>query len=59
MKYLSLVLRWRKVCWETRLRTDPDGYRFIKTPSGGSEMVYVPASWWTRVRMRKMMSIKK
>lgn len=27
-------LRGRKVCRETRLRTDPDGYRFIKTPSG-------------------------
>ena len=52
-------LKWRKVCRETRLRTDPDGYRFIKTPSWGSEMVYVPASGWTRVRMRKMLTIKK
>ncbi len=52
-------LRWRKVCWETRLRIDPDGYRFIKTPSWGSEMVYVPASGWTRVRMRKMLSVKR
>ena len=52
-------LRGRKVCRETRLRIDPDGYRFIKTPSGGSEMVYVPASGWTRVRMRKMLSVKR
>ena len=52
-------LRWRKVCWETRLRVDPDGYRFIKTPSGGSEMVYVPASGWTRVRLRNMLTMKK
>lgn len=52
-------LRGRKVCRETRLRIDPDGYRFIKTPSWGSEMVYVPASGWTRVRLRKMLSVKK
>jgi hypothetical protein len=37
-------IRGRKVCRETRLRIDPDGYRYIKTPSGGSEMVYVPSS---------------
>lgn len=52
-------LRGRKTCRETRLRIDPDGYRFIKTPSGGSEMVYVPASGWTRVRLRKMLTVKK
>ena len=48
-------LRGRKVCWETRLRTDPDGYRYIRTPAGGSEMVSAPASGWTRGKMRKMM----
>ncbi len=47
-------LRGRKVCWETRLRTDPDGYRYIRTPAGGSEMVMAPASGWTRTKMRKM-----
>lgn len=47
-------LRGRKVCWETRLRIDPDGYRYIRTPSGGSEMVSAPASGWTRGKMRKM-----
>ena len=52
-------LRWRKVCWETRLRVDPDGYRFIKTPSWGSEMVYVPANGWTRGRLRKVLTMKK
>ena len=52
-------LRGRKVCRETRLRIDPDGYRFIKTPSWGSDMVFVPANWWTRGRLRKVMSIKK
>ena len=52
-------LRGRKVCWETRLRVDPDGYRFIKTPSGGSEMVYVPANGWTRGRLRKVLTMKK
>lgn len=47
-------LRGRKVCWETRLRIDPDGYRYIRTPAGGSEMVSAPMSWWTRGKMRKM-----
>jgi len=46
-------LRGRKICRETRLRTDPDGYRFIKTPSGGSEVVDAPQSGWTRSRLRK------
>jgi len=46
-------LRGRKICWETRLRIDPDGYRFIRTPSGGSEMVEVPISGWMRNRLRK------
>ena len=27
-------MRGRKICWETRLRIDPDGYRYIRTPSG-------------------------
>ena len=48
-------LRGRKVCWETRLRTDPDGYRYIRTPSGGSEMVIAPSSGWTRTKMKKIM----
>ena len=52
-------LRGRKVCWETRLRVDPDGYRFIKTPSWGSEMVYVPANGRTRGRLRKVLTMKK
>lgn len=46
-------LRGRKICWETRLRLDPDGYRYIRTPSGGSEMVTAPMSGWTRTKMRK------
>ncbi|AHB40879.1 TPA: hypothetical protein DIC40_06655 [Patescibacteria group bacterium] len=46
-------LRGRKICWETRLRLDPDGYRYIRTPSGGSEMVVAPMSGWTRTKMRK------
>ncbi len=45
-------LRWRKVCWETRLRVDPDGCRFIRTPSGGSEMVDVTMSGWVRNSLR-------
>lgn len=27
-------LRGRKICRETKLRIDPDGFRFIRTPSG-------------------------
>jgi len=27
-------LKGRKICRETRLRVDPDGYRYIRTPSG-------------------------
>ena len=46
-------LRGRKICRETRLRTDPDGYRFIRTPSGGTEIVDAPMSGWTRGRLRK------
>lgn len=46
-------LRGRKVCWETRLRTDPDGYRFIRTPSGGSEVVVAPMSGWISKKLRK------
>lgn len=51
-------LRWRKVCRETRLRVDPDGYRYIRTPSGGSEMVQVPISGWLGTKIRKSMNVK-
>lgn len=51
-------LRWRKVCRETRLRIDPDGFRYIRTPSGGSEMVNAPASGWTRKKLRKSLNVK-
>lgn len=47
-------LRGRKICWETKIRIDPDGYRYIKTPSGGSEMVQAPSSGWVRVKLNKM-----
>jgi len=46
-------LKWRKVCRETRIRVDPDGYRFIRTPSGGSEVVSVPISGRTRKKLIK------
>ncbi len=46
-------IRGRKVCWETRLRVDPDGYRYTKTPSWGTEFVVAPISWWTKTRIRK------
>ena len=52
-------LRGRKVCWETRARVDPDGYRYIKTPNGWWEVVSVPVSWWLRNKLRKTLSVKK
>lgn len=52
-------LRGRKICWETRLRTDPDGYRFIRTPAGGTEVVDAPQSGRTRGKLRKSMSVKR
>ncbi|HRX63620.1 MAG TPA: hypothetical protein P5060_00770 [Candidatus Absconditabacterales bacterium] len=51
-------IKGRKVCRETRLRVDPDGYRYIRTPSGGSEMVQVPISGWLRTKMRKSLNTK-
>lgn len=46
-------LRWRKVCWETRLRMDPDWFRLIKTPSWSLEFVEVPMSGWLRKKIMK------
>lgn len=46
-------LRGRKMCRETRLRVDPDGYRYIRTPAGWSEMVEVPVSGRSRNKLRK------
>ena len=52
-------IRGRKVCLETRLRVDPDGYRYMKTPSWWTEFVVAPISWWTKTKMRKSLRIKK
>ncbi len=52
-------LRGRKICRETRLRTDPDGYRFIRTPAGGSEVVDAPISGRTRTRLRKATAMRR
>ena len=49
-------LKGRKICWETRLRVDPDGYRYIRTPSGGSDFVEVPVSGWLRKKLNKSTS---
>jgi len=46
-------IRGRKVCRETKIRIDPDGYRYIKTPAGGSEFVQAPVSGRTRVKLNK------
>jgi len=46
-------LRWRKICWETRLKVDPDGYRLTKLPSGWMEFVEVPVGGWLRKKLAK------
>jgi len=35
------------------LRVDPDGYRYIRTPSGGSDVVSVQVSGWIRGKLMK------
>jgi len=45
--------RGRKVCRETRLRVDRDGYRLVKLPSGGYDFVQVPISGWIRKKLAK------
>lgn len=49
-------LRWRKICWETRLRVDTDGYRLVRLPSGWVDFVTVMQSWWTRKKLVKKLS---
>jgi len=46
-------LKGRKVCRETRLRVDPDGFRYVKLPSGGGDFVHVPVSGWLRKKLIK------
>ncbi len=46
-------LKGRKICRETRLRVDPDGYRMIRTPSGWTDVVPVTVSGWVRGRLRR------
>ena len=46
-------LKWRKICWETRLKVDPDGYRLTKLPSGGLEFVEMPIGGWLRKKLVK------
>lgn len=48
--------RGRKICWETRMRTDPDGRRFVRLPSGGSDFVQVHLSGWGRRKLQKAMT---
>jgi hypothetical protein len=48
-------LRGRKVCRETRMRVDPQGYRYIKRPSGGSEFVEVHLSGRGKKKLMKGM----
>ncbi len=49
-------LRGRKVCWETRMRVDPDWWRYVRLPSGWSDFVQVHLSGWGRRKMMKAMN---
>jgi hypothetical protein len=49
-------LKGRKVCRETRMRCDPQGFRFVKLPGGGGQMVEVHLSG--RGRKKLMSSMK-
>lgn len=46
-------LKWRKICWETRLWIDKDWFRLIRLPSGWMEFVEVPISGWLRKKLMK------
>lgn len=52
-------LKWRKVCYETRLRIDPDWYRLVKMPNWWLDFVEVPFSWWTRKKIIKSVTQKQ
>ncbi len=49
-------LKGRKICWETRLKIDPDGFALTKLPSGWLEFVEVPVGWWLRKKLIKSSS---
>lgn len=46
-------LKGRKICWETRMRMDPDGYRLVKLPSGGMDFREVMMSGRARKKLMK------
>lgn len=46
-------LKGRKICWETRLKVDSDGYALTNLPSWWLEFVEVPVSGWLRKRIVK------
>lgn len=48
-------LRWRRICRETRLKIDPDGYRQIVLPSGSTDFVEVMMSGRVRSKLIKGM----
>lgn len=48
-------MKGRRVCRETRLKMDPDGYRQIILPSGNADFVEVMQSGWVRSKIIKGM----
>lgn len=49
----SRFLKWRKICWESRLRIDPDWYRLVKLPSWWLEFTEVALSGWLKKKIVK------
>ncbi|MFA7284195.1 MAG: hypothetical protein WC004_00025 [Candidatus Absconditabacterales bacterium] len=46
-------LKGRRICWETRLRVDNDGYRLIVLPGGSTDFTEVMQSGWVRGKILK------
>jgi hypothetical protein len=45
-------LKGRKICWETGVRVDPDGFRMVKPPAGGMEVVEIVPSGRLRRKLK-------
>lgn len=52
-------LKGRKICRETRLRVDADGYRYVVLPSWSTDIVEVPQSGWVRKKLINVAKAKK
>jgi len=46
-------LRGRKICWETRMRMDTEGFRLVKLPSGWLDFRESMLSWRSRKKLMR------